>query len=170
MPAGATYEPIATQTLSSNTMVVTFSSIPSTYTDLVLVVNFAMNLGSSGYLRFNGDSGSKYSFTELRGTGSSVTTYTTGTTTRAYWNINVIPITTFGTAIVQIQNYSNTTTNKTFISRVSATTGTYPGSAICVATYQDTSAINSITIDRDGDSTYYYLPGSTFTLYGIKAA
>jgi hypothetical protein len=40
MAAGATYTPIATYTVSgSSTLTYTFSSIPSTYTDLVLVVN-----------------------------------------------------------------------------------------------------------------------------------
>jgi hypothetical protein len=171
MPAGATYEPIATQTLSANTSSITFSSIPSTYTDLVFVMNYAMNDATSGYFRVNGDTGAMYSAIELRGNGSSVVTYNTGTISRYYFNVNAFPITTFGTTIVQLQNYSNTTTNKTFMSRTSATTGAYAGVSLMLGTYTGTSAINSLTLDRDGPGgSYYYLAGSTFTLYGIKAA
>ena len=38
MAAGATYEPIATQTLASAAASITFSSIAATYTDLRLVL------------------------------------------------------------------------------------------------------------------------------------
>ena len=66
--------------------------------------------------------------------------------------------------IVQFMNYSNTTTNKTVLSRANnAATGT---DAI-VNLWRSTAAITSI---------YVYVPsgnfatGSTFTLYGILAA
>ena len=38
MPASNTYEPIATTTLTSATSEVSLSSIPSTYTDMIIVV------------------------------------------------------------------------------------------------------------------------------------
>jgi hypothetical protein len=59
MAAGNTYEAIATQTLGSAAASVTFSSIPGTYTDLVLVV--AMEHVTTGteniVMQFNGDTG-----------------------------------------------------------------------------------------------------------------
>jgi hypothetical protein len=165
----ATYEPIATTTLGSNTKITTFSSIPSTYTDLVLVMNYGLNQPGSCFLRFNSDSGTNYSFTELRGTGSSALSSRLAPT-NGYFAYNVFPDTTFGNSIVQIQNYSNTTIFKTFLSRANATSGSYPGAAATVTQWRNTSAINSISIDLDGDSNYWYLAGSTFTLYGIKAA
>ena len=65
MAAGATYTPIATQTPGSNTASISFSSIPGTYTDLVLVIDNAFT-ASGGYsysLSFNDDTASNYSNT-----------------------------------------------------------------------------------------------------------
>ena len=72
----ATYDKIATYTLPSATSSYTFTSIPSTYTDLVLVVSARMTGGggaSAIQLQFNGDTGSNYSITTLNGDGSSAT-------------------------------------------------------------------------------------------------
>lgn len=68
----ATYEPIATTTLGSAASSITFSSIPGTYTDLVLI--FAGKGNSSNddlRLQFNGDTGTNYSRTDLYGDGTS---------------------------------------------------------------------------------------------------
>jgi len=66
-----TYTPIATQTLGSSVSTVTFSSISGTYTDLVLIAQPIASAGVDLELRFNGDSGSNYSCTQLSGDGSS---------------------------------------------------------------------------------------------------
>jgi hypothetical protein len=76
MAAGSTYTPIATTTLGSSTSSYTFSSIPQTYTDLVLIVSGygAASDGNSIVCRVgNGtvDSGTNYSTTRLSGSGSS---------------------------------------------------------------------------------------------------
>ena len=72
MAAGSTYTPIATTTASGSASSVTFSSIPSTYTDLVIVADI---LGAAStadaVLRFNSDTTSNYSETVIRGDGSS---------------------------------------------------------------------------------------------------
>ena len=72
--ATTTYEPIETQTLSSAAGSVTFTSIPQTYTDLVLVVNGRKDSSVSVdafYCRINGDGSSNYSWTSVAGDGSS---------------------------------------------------------------------------------------------------
>ena len=68
----STYTPIRTQTLSSVTASVTFSSLPQDYTDLILVINGGHNstLGYGLNVRLNNDTGSNYSSTALRGNGS----------------------------------------------------------------------------------------------------
>ncbi len=64
----ATYTPIASATLAASTSSITFSSIPATYTDIVVVINDINSTGSfDTNIRFNGDSGSNYSRTGLRG-------------------------------------------------------------------------------------------------------
>ena len=68
-----TYEAIQTTTLGSAAADITFSSIPATYTDLVLVyIGATVSNNINYYLRFNGDTGTNYSYTYLSGTGSAV--------------------------------------------------------------------------------------------------
>lgn len=168
----ATYEPIATQTLGSATATVTFSSIPGTYTDLVLVVNlqssYNLDSGNGARLRFNGDAGNNYSNTNLRGNGSTASSYRASNID--YIQIGLLPSSgggtaagTLGVGIANIQNYTNTTTFKTVLGRTNSTSSVVEASA---GLWRSTSAITSITYFGDGN----ILAGSTFTLYGIKAA
>ena len=166
MAAGATYEPIATTTLGSTATSYTFSSIPSTYTDLILVVRAALNSAGDIYVQFNVDGSSNYSVTTLYGTGTTAASTRFSNQTQAliayYGNLT----STLGNTnqIVQIQNYANTTTNKTFISR-----GNNAGSGVDanVGLWRSTAAINSIKINNSAST---FSVGSTFTLYGIAAA
>jgi hypothetical protein len=157
-----TYEPIATTTLGTTTASVTFSTISGAYTDLVLVINGTVTAGVAVTLQFNGDTGSNYSQTNLYGDGSSVGS-------GAQTSIAFAPAGSLGTTqsntIIQIMNYSNTTTYKTVLSRGSNTTGF----AIArVNLWRDTSAITSIVCDLTSGADYN--SGTILTLYGIKAA
>lgn len=168
MPAGNTYEAIATQTLGSATNTVTFSSIPSTYTDLVLIANTII-ASVSGFpecsLRFNSDTGTNYSNTYLLGTGSSAASGRGTSYTYADCGYLAANSSNPNTRIINIMNYSNTTTNKTVISRGSSVNG---GQVIAyVNLWRNTAAINSITIFTQSDN---YTAGSTFSLYGIQNA
>lgn len=167
MPAGSTYTPIATQTLGSATASVTFSSIPSTYTDLILVASnsSATNQDALTLKVGNGsvDNGSNYSTTFLYGQGSG-----TGATSRVSNATNIFwgrSTTSINANILHLMNYSNTTTNKTVLSRGNA------ADAIVIAyvgLWRSTSAINIITIGTEIGGNIS--AGSTFTLYGIAAA
>ena len=55
MPAGATYEPIATASGNGPTATVTFSSISSSYTDLVIVSNVLSTTAQYLRMRLNSD-------------------------------------------------------------------------------------------------------------------
>jgi len=165
----ATYEKIA----STTTGVVssfTFNSIPSTYTDIRMIIT-AMGGDSAGrlYIQYNGNTASNYSWTELLGNGTSVSSTRSSNTDKNYIAYNVIPGTSsFGfNCLTDIQNYSNTTTFKTNITRTNwGESQTYQGTAAYVGLWRQTSAITSIKITPDfGD----FQSGSTFTLYGIKA-
>jgi len=61
-------------------------------------------------------------------------------------------------------NYSNTTTNKTVIGRHNGASGPVAS----VGLWRNTAAINSIRISNS--SAVNFTIGSTFSLYGIKAA
>ena len=67
----STYTAIATQTASGSTTALTFSSIPQTYTDLVIVCLLTAGNTGDAYLRYNSDTGTNYSDTALRGNGSA---------------------------------------------------------------------------------------------------
>ena len=163
-----TYEPIATTTLGSAAAFVTFSSISGAYTDLRIVMNTATNVSAYPFLRFNSDTGSNYSLTELLGNGSSASS-TRGSSMSLIQTNNVNTTTAIDTMMTwDIMNYSNSTTYKTVLLRASAAGN---GTNAVVGLWRDTDAITSIYIgcinsgvDRD------FLTGSTFTLYGIKAA
>lgn len=166
-----TYEPISTTTLGSAASSVTFSSIPGTYTDLILVVNGSSTAGTGSRLRIgNGsvDTGSNYSFTFLEGTGSGTNTYLNSNA--AYIQMNnysqFAPSPTYNTTeIVQIMNYANTTTYKTVINRSNLA---QTGVSTMVGLWRSTSAINVITYYCSNATTFE--AGFTATLYGVKAA
>lgn len=169
MPADDTYVPLFSTTLGSAQASVTFSSIPSTYTDLVLVCMVQTQTNSDAVtLRFNGDSGTNYSYTQLRGDGT--TTFSARVSNATMMRIgNDIPNTTaYGTIISNIQNYSNSTTNKTVISRSGSAASSAFGTQATVGLWRSTAAITSLTVLPNDLNTF--LSGSTFNLYGIKAA
>lgn len=167
MAAGNTYEAIATTTLTSDTTGATFSSIPQTYTDLIIVVNGKGATGTTGYnnftFRFNGDSATNYSRTRLQGDGTSAGSSTDANVSRHDIFVPNNGETGFSTSVIQVMNYSNTTTYKTAIWRDSLVVT----SGLVVAwagLWRSTSGITSIDFPNTFKS------GSQFSLYGIKAA
>lgn len=160
----STYEAIATNTLASTATIITFSSIPSTYTDLVLVVACLDSGAGRTRLRLNGDSATNYSRINLIGNGSSAASYSG--TSEAQFDLSVAGATssTNPTAqIISINNYANTTTNKTIISRYNLAGGAVEA---MMGLYRSTSAITSVSYLTQGTMQI----GTTATLYGIKAA
>ena len=169
-----TYEPIATTALGSNTTTITFNSITGTYTDLLVVIaGRGTRTGNTvdTILRFNNDSGSNYSYTHLYGDGSSAgseraSNQTSGTA--GFW-IPAASTTSgiFSAMTLHIMNYSNNTTYKTAIVREAqqSNTGGLPGASVTL--WRSTNAITRVDLSVGvGD----WATGSTFTLYGIKAA
>ncbi len=163
MAAGATYTPIATTTLGSAAANIEFTSIPGTYTDLVLITSVKYVSSEQGLaLTFNSDTGTNYSATYLYGNGS------TATSGRDTGNVH-IPIaraddSNFWAGVTNISNYSNTTTYKTVLSR--GNSGTYV--IAYVGMWRSTSAVTSLKVANLTGSNF--ASGSTFSLYGIAAA
>ena len=167
MAAGSTYTPIATTTLGSATASVTFSSIVSTYTDLVLIAQIVGTATSNIALKFNNAGGTAYSNTWLGGNGTSASS--SRDTSSAYIPIdggNGYPA-SGETSIynISINNYANTSIYKTLLSRAN---NAARGLAAVVGLWQSTAAINRIDIFVANGANLG--SGSTFTLYGIQAA
>jgi len=158
MAAGSTYTPIATTTISSGANY-TFTSIPSTYTDLVLVCNMIDTAVNVLAFQLNSDTGSNYSSTRVYGTGSAAASSRDSSFT--YIDLGTTS-TSYGTSIINFENYANTTTYKTVLGRVSD-----PGNRVTagVGLWRSTAAINSIKVYGGSNWT-----GSKLTLYGIQAA
>ena len=160
-----TYEPIATTTLGSNQTTIDFTSISGAYTDLILVFNGTNATSNNGMvLRFNSDTGSNYSETYIYGNGTSALSSFGSSQTRVQVGTDVGS--SRATVIVSINNYSNTTTYKTTLGRGSSAGTTADAT---VGLWRNTAAITAIQC-RLGAGTSSFSSGSTFTLYGIKAA
>jgi hypothetical protein len=166
MPAGSTYSTIATYTVTSAQASYTFSSIPSTYTDLVLVGNAIGTADLNFLLRFNGITSSEYSSTLIAADGSTRTSFRFSNQTSLRGNyFGYVTTSLAANTIIQIMNYSNTTTNKTTLHRFN---NGNTGVDSSVGLWRNTAAINSITILNDNATTF--ATGTTFNLYGIAAA
>lgn len=161
----STYTPIATQTLGSAAASVTFSSIASTYTDLIVVAAPLAGSAEEFVMQFNGDTASNYSATLLWGSGTTAGSIRVSNQTYAYLNYYGSVSTTQNTQIFNIMNYSNTTTNKTVIGRANRADS---GVDAAVALWRSTAAINSVAVKLKNGSNFSI--GSTFTLYGVKSA
>jgi hypothetical protein len=118
--AANTYVALDKKTVTTAVASVEFTSIPATYTDLILIVDAkASSVGQVIEMQYNSDTGTNYSATELYGNGatvgsarrSSISSYQTS------WNIVNFPDVNFGNAIIHLMNYSSTTTYKSFLSR-----------------------------------------------------
>ena len=161
----ATFEPIASVTLSAATASVTFSSIPQTFTDLVLISSVQTQTNNDALdVRFNSDATTSYSSTQIIGEGSTATSYRNSNQSLGRIGNNIPSTTSFATVITNIQNYSNSTTNKTFLSRFNNASS---GTGAFASLWRSTSAITSITVYPETLNTL--LSSSTFSLYGIRA-
>ena len=168
MAAGNTYVAIGSTTLSSAASSITFSSIPSTYTDLVLVTNFGTTVG--GYItgiKLNNDTGANYSTVSLYGSSQGVIAYkrTNDTLGMNFSNWFGTSTTLAGSnGIYHIMNYSNTTTYKTAIGRSNDAS---MQTEATVGLWRNTAAVTSVNFWVD---TTTLKAGSTAALYGIAYA
>lgn len=167
MAAGATYAPIASTTLSASASSVSFSSIPQTYTDLILIIISAGTAVNDPLLRFNSDSGSNYSYTGLTGNTSTASSVRASSQTAVSLNYFGSDSTSLGDNArrIDIMSYSNTSIYKTVFTRGGR--ATTDGIAILANAWRSTSAITTLTLTPGSGS---YISGSTFNLYGVTAA
>lgn len=170
--AGA-YESIATITPSSGATIITFSSIPSTYKHLQIrwlanTYNATSNEGL--YIQFNGDTAANYSWHALNGDGSGAYSNGAANVTYPCLTSNVLPATgtTYAAGILDVQDYSVTTKNKTarMIAGRDTNGATTQTINLSSGAWFNTAAITSLSF-RTGSG---FSSTSVFSLYGIKGA
>ena len=159
-----TYVALDKVTVGTATPSITFSSIPSTYTDLYIVVDglSSSSGGNTLSMVFNSDANSAYSATRVQGNGTSATSarVTSDPT------IAIIGDTNRTNVLISVQNYSNTTTYKTSLARYNNTSSGDPRVGAYVQLRSSTTAITSITFSIPSAN---IVAGSTFSLYAIKS-
>lgn len=171
----STYIPIASNILTTSASTITFSSIPATYTDLVLRISArASGSGSLGGLsiKYNGSTTSIYSNTNMFAYSTSATTDRTTNTSNTPAMDNIVDgggtANTFSINELYIPSYTVAQNKPTslFSSAEKNTTANfewlvYGGAGL----YRDTTAISSIALTTNAGS---FVAGSSFYLYGIK--
>ena len=159
----STYSPIATQTLSGTATSVQFNNIPQGYTDLIAVFNVGASAAANVQVQLNNDTTAAYSTVTMYGTGSGAlgTGGYAGNTVMYPGVAAALPSTITANAILHFNNYSNSTTYKTMLSRYNNTGAEVD---LTISTWRNTNPITSITFSSYSAG---YLAGSTFSLYGL---
>ena len=163
----ATYEPIATTNGTGSSNTISFTSIPATYTDLVMVFEGAVSSGGTAGLTFtinNITTGTLYSFTRVQGNGTSATS-TRGSSAND-GSFGYVSSSNRSMSILNVMNYSNGTTFKTTIARSNTSDASDGRVGAYVTLFRDTPPVTRLDIIASQNFT----TASTFTLYGIKAA
>ena len=163
-----TYELITSNTVGSGgTASITFSSIPQTYTDLIVKMSTRCSFDWL-LCEFNNSGGTAYSQQYLRHDGQTVTAGTQNSKPAAYATITGMSVTTsaFGNAEIYISDYAGS--NKKSISGDGVAeadqTGAY--NYYTASMWDNTAAITQIKLTKSDAANFEQY--STFYLYGIK--
>ena len=168
-----TYTLISSNVLSSSAASVTFSAIPSTYTDLVVRISARGSRSAvvdNIVVRYNSDSSTIYSSTFMTGAGSTTgSSRSSGNTSFTFntSNGNTTTSNSFGSTEIYIPNYLSTTSKPISTISVSETNSATDNYLRVLADlFRNTSAITSVTFTPEIGPNW--LSDSSFYLYGIK--
>jgi hypothetical protein len=155
------WTPLGKVTLTATSTSIVFSSIPSTYRDLRVVIQAGNDASSGVKLNLNSDTTSSYPTTILRnGTGSPVSS----TSTNAYATIGANVYSTNAltlTYVIDILDYSQTDKHKPILVRGNnAATST----EFIINRWASIAAVNTVTIAPLSGN---LISGSTVSLFGI---
>ncbi len=166
------YESIATNTITTSTADITFSSIPSTYTHLqIRFIAKSTNSATAAdnlAFRFNSDTGGNYTRHYLDGSGTSATAGANTGVSQVYATCAQTSSTpdAFGVGVLDILDYTNT--NKYTTTRaLSGADFNASGGAIQFTSglWLNTAAITTINIRALSGNLAQY---SSFALYGVN--
>jgi hypothetical protein len=172
----STYTLISSNVLSSSAASVTFSAIPSTYTDLVLRwsarSDYASDTINVSNLQINSDSGANYSMTYVRGNSSAASSSRESGQTQSY--LGQVPAAmatsnTFNNGELYFSSYTASQIKPISSVNMQENNTSSAGNAYVNAIahlYNSTTAISSIKVALNGGNNF--VSGSSFYLYGIK--
>lgn len=161
-----TYLALATTTVgASNAATIDFSSISSSYTDLVLLLNGRSTLsgGSGVNITFNGST-SSYTNMVLQGNGSGASSYSNYQRFAGLVDLSTETASTFASNIIYIPNYTSSTNKTYYVDATGENNGSTAYMVLIAGLWSNTAAITSITLTPISGSFAQY---STATLYGI---
>ena len=166
-----TYTLIASNTVGSGGVAnIEFTSIPATYTDLLVLLSLRTENGSAGdtvRVQFN-SSASNFTVKELTGDGSA-----TGTSSRSdgylgFMNASTSTSNTFSSISLYIPNYTSSNYKSYSVDKVSEQNGTEAYAEIIAGLWSQTAAITTLKfIPASGSDIAQH---STAYLYGISNA
>ena len=162
----ATYEKIATTTLGSAASSITFSSIPSTYTDLRIVLVAKGDQDQNTSIRFNSDTATNYSYTRLSGNGTTAESFTNSSVSNVLLGQSGI-IEQFALITIDVFSYAGSTFKTLLSSNSNSTNGVDDTLNRLVGLWRSTSAINTVLLYQGAGN---YVAGTTATIYGILKA
>jgi len=172
-----TFELIASSTVGSGGAAsIDFSSIPSTYTDLVLKGSTRISTSNNYdgiFIKVNNSTAFQYADRTLYGNGSSAASIFNvvgDNNAGLYWlytNGNNSTASTFGNFDIYVPNYAGSSQKSFSYDAVSENNATASWANITAGLWNQTTAINRLTLTPNGGT---FLQYSTAYLYGVKNA
>lgn len=175
-----TYSKIASYIVSgTSTTTVVFLGIPQNYTDLKAVYSTrrsSAGVGGPGIIYLNSYTGisgdTSYTNKGIQGSGSSVSAYYSGVNVSIFYMGQITgdgaTANTFSNGELYIPNYSNNKFKAISVDATGENNGTESLINLQAGLKRNTSPVTSIAF-QVGSLSNYWMPHSSFTLYGIKA-
>ena len=148
---------------------ISFTTIPSTYTDLVIKISARTNLGSSVVdgLGVSFNTGGTYTVRRLYGAGSGTPSSDT-TNSAPFTTASTATASTFGNAEIYIPNYAGSTAKSFSVDGVSENNATAAYAGLMAGLWSGTAAITQINLTSG--SAANFVEHTTAYLYGVSNA
>ena len=158
----AKYTVIDSVTLTSSAASVTFSSIPQTYRDLVLVVDGSASSGTAGLrVSFNNDTGANYNAVRMYGNGSTATSDSFSNFSGGI--VSSFSMTTSNAILaIQTMDYSSTDKHKSYLVRGNDSA---QGTNAVAGRWANTASVTTLNFYSSNNT---FAIGSTFRLLGVN--
>jgi hypothetical protein len=163
---------IETKVLASAAASISFTSIPQTFTDLVMVISTRSDSANSGFpwqqanLSVNGNTAS-LTGRQLYGLGNSVASNTYSGSLLADWGQSTATVAnTFSNSIVYFPNYTLAINKSISIDAVQESNGTSAAMGIIAGLWSNTAAITSLTLTTGIGN---FVATSSISLYGVTS-